>query len=168
MRCPYCKERIKNKAVRCKHCHAGIGGNNQEDSIRYLQNRFAKIDAECDTIEDRINARAGVIFVRHQYTADELWQMCGKIESFAGKIKDDIDQWDAAGQLSQRIRLVYNQKAESVHERLGMIAAAIEQREPTLWEKICSVFKRIIEKLLPMLSVRLVSGTNGKKLITGF
>jgi hypothetical protein len=168
MKCPYCKERIKNKAVRCKHCHASIGGETENDGIQYLQNGFTKIDTECDTIEDRINARTGVVFVRHQYTADELWQMCGRIESFAGKIKDDIDQWDASGQLSQRIRLVYNQKAEAVHERLGMIAAAIEQREPTLWEKVCSVFKRIVEKLLPMLSVRLVSGTKDKKLIAGF
>jgi hypothetical protein len=43
----------------------------------------------------------------------------------------------------------------------------IEQREPTLWEKVCSVFKRIVEKLLPLLSFRLVSGVKSKKLIAG-
>jgi hypothetical protein len=169
MRCPYCKERVKKGALRCKHCHAGIGGTEAGgDGVGYLQNGFDKINSECDAIEDKINVRTGIIFIRHQYTADELWQMCGRIESFAEKIRDDIEQWDAAGQLPQHIKLIYNHKAEDVHERLEMIAATIEQREPTLWEKVCSFFKRITAKLLPLFNFKLVSGTKDKKFIAGF
>jgi hypothetical protein len=166
MRCPYCKERIKNQAVRCKHCHSSIGaGNNHDDGIRYLQNGFAKINDECDAIEDRINTRTGFIFIHHQYSEEELWTATGRIESFAEKIRDDLEQWESFGQLSPRIRLIYNQKVEAVHERLETLHAMIQMREPTWWEKVCAVFRRIAEKLLPLLSFRLIQGVKSQKQI---
>jgi hypothetical protein len=171
MRCPQCKERVREGATRCKHCHAAIGNNNPEgsnESIRYLQNGFAKISAECDAIEDKIKVTTGFIFVRHQHTDDELFQAVSRVESFAGKIGDDLEQWESNNQLSQRIRLIYNQQAESVYCRLERISAMIQEREPTLWEKVCSVFKRILEKLLPIFSFKFVSGAKGKKIIAGF
>jgi hypothetical protein len=172
MRCPYCKERIKKDAVRCKHCHASIGTVNNEngnaDDLRYLQNGFSKINQECDAIEENIRATTGFVFVKHQYSEEELWESSERIESFIEKMKDDLDQWDAENRLSQRTRLVFNQKAQAVYERLEKIRLLIQEREPTLWEKICSVFRRIFDKLLPMLSFRLVSGSKKTKLLAGF
>jgi hypothetical protein len=172
MRCPYCKERIKKDAVRCKHCHSSIGAVNNEngntDDLRYLQNGFSKINQECDAIEDNIKATTGFVFVKHQYSEDELGESVERIESFVEKMQDDLDEWDAGNRLPQRTRLVFNQKAQAVYERLERIKLLIQEREPTLWEKICAVFRRIFEKLLPMFSVRLVSGVKGKKMIAGF
>jgi hypothetical protein len=83
-------------------------------------------------------------------------------------MRDDLDRWDAENKLSQRTRLVFDQKAQAVYERLERINRLIQEREPTLWEKICAVFQRIFEKLLPMFSVRFVSGVKSKRMITGF
>jgi hypothetical protein len=166
LRCPYCKERIKKGAVRCKHCHSSISnGNTDDDGITYLQNGFVKINKECDAIEGKVNVQTGFIFTRYQYPAEELWRAVGRIESFAEKIRDDVERWSSADQLSQRIRFIYNREAEAVHERLEELHAMMEQREPTLWEKICSVFRRIAEQLLPLLSFRLVSKVNDPKRI---
>jgi hypothetical protein len=126
--------------------------------MRYLKNGFAKIDKECDAMEGKINARIGIVFVRHQYSEDELRRAAGRIESIAEKIRDDIERWEAANQLSERIELLYNQMADAAHERLEELCGMIERRAPTVWEKVCSVFIRIVEKLLPMISFRLIPG----------
>ena len=165
-RCPYCKERIRKGAIRCKHCQSSIGnGNPDDDGIKYLHNGFAKINDECDAIEEKIKAQTGFLFTRHQYSEEELWRATGKIESFAEKIHDDIQRWAAANQLSQQIRLIYNQKAEAAHERLEELQEMIVQREPTFWEKVCAIFRRIAEKLLPLLNFRLVSKIKDHKSI---
>jgi len=39
----------------------------------------------------------------------------------------------------------------------------IQQRNPTWWEKVCAVFKRIISKLLPFLSFKLITGSKQPK-----
>jgi hypothetical protein len=172
MRRPYCKERIRNDAVRCKHCHSSIGTGNSENSntedLRYLQNGFSKINQECDAIEGNVKAVTGFVFVKHQYSEDELGESVERIESFVEKMRDDLDRWDAENKLPQRTRLVFDQKAQAVYERLERINRLIQEREPTLWEKICAVFQRIFEKLLPMFSVRFVSGVKSKKMIAGF
>jgi hypothetical protein len=126
--------------------------------MRYLKNGFAKIDKECDAMESKINARIGRVFVRHQYSEEELRWAADRIESIAEKIRDDIERWETANQLSERIELLYNQMADASHERLSELCCMIERRVPTVWEKVCSVFTRIVEKLLPMISFRFISG----------
>jgi hypothetical protein len=126
--------------------------------MRYLKNGFAKIDKECGAMEGKINARIGMVFVRHQYSEEELRRAADRIESIAEKIRDDIERWDAASQLSERIELFYNRVTDAAHERLGELCGMIERCAPTVWEKVCSVFTRIVEKLLPMISFRLIPG----------
>jgi hypothetical protein len=163
MRCPYCKERIKTGAVRCKHCHSVIGSDGKQtvtdDGIRYLQNGFKKVYAECDAIEDRIDVRTGFIFNKHQYSEDDLFEAAMKINSFVEKMRDDLEEWEAANQLSQQVKAAFNNKAAGVQRRLEVIQMKIEQREATWWEKVCAVFKQIVAKLLPFLSFKLVTGT---------
>ena len=163
VQCPYCKERIKKGAVRCKHCHSSIGTNSAGSDVNdgnagYLRNAFTKINAECDSIEDRINARTGLVFTKHQYSEDELLEATGRIESFVEKINDDFERWEAAKKLSDDVKLAFNRKAGELYQRLEMIHTKIQQRNYTWWEKVCAVFKRIISKLLPFLSFKLVTG----------
>ena len=46
--CPYCKEEVKEGAIRCKHCHASIGENGEtayaenDEGVKYLENGFGK------------------------------------------------------------------------------------------------------------------------------
>ena len=168
IKCPYCKERIKKGAVRCKHCHSSIGNgntanNNNDESIKYLQNGFNKIGAECDVIESRIRAQTGFVFIRHQYSNDELIEAARRIESFVEKMNDDIEEWDAARKLNQQVKLQFNKKANEVYQRLESLHWAIEQRIPTWWEKVCTVFKNIISKLFPFISFKLINGNKTPK-----
>jgi len=163
VRCPYCKERIREGAIRCKHCHSSIGTNADgsdanDGNAGYLRNAFAKINTECNAIEDRINARTGFVFIKHQYSDDELLEATSKIESFVEKINDDFERWEAAKKLSDDVRLAFNRKAGKLYQRLEIMQKKIQQRNPTWWEKVCTVFKRIISKLLPFLSFRLIAG----------
>lgn len=163
IRCPFCKERVKKGAIRCKHCHSGIAnGNNASNSndegIKYLQNGFKKINSECDAIEDRIRARTGFIFIKHQYSSDELYEAASRIESFVEKMSDDIEMWDSANQLNQQVKLQFSRKAQEIYRRLESLQFSIENREPTWWEKVSTVFKRILSKILPFLSFKLVTG----------
>jgi leucyl-tRNA synthetase len=169
MRCPYCKERIKTGAVRCKHCHSGIAADGKQtvtdDGIRYLQNGFGKINAECDAIEERIDTRTGFIFNKHQYSEDDLFEAAMKVHSFIEKMRDDLEEWEALNRLSQPVKAAFNKKAVEVQERLEVIQMKIEQREPTWWEKVCNVFKQILAKLLPFLSFKLVAGHKQPKML---
>jgi len=163
VRCPYCKERIRKGTIRCKHCHSSIGTNSigsdvNDGGVGYLRSAFAKINTECDAIEKRINARTGLVFTKHQYSDDELLDAAGRIESFVEKIDDDLERWEASHKLSDDVRLTYNRKASELYQRLEMMRTKIQQRNPTFWGKICTVFKRIISILLPFLSFKLVTG----------
>jgi hypothetical protein len=116
VQCPYCKERIKKGAIRCKHCHSSIGtasaGSDVNDgNASYLRSAFTKINAECEAIEDRINARTGLVFTKHQYSEDELLEAAGRIESFVEKINDDFERWEAARKLSDDVKFAFNRKA---------------------------------------------------------
>jgi hypothetical protein len=171
MRCPYCRERIKKGALLCKHCHSVISEgsdanlNGNDEGIRYLKIGFNKIHVECDNIEERINERTGLIFVKHQYSSDELIEATRRIESFIGKMKDDLEQWEAAKKLTQQVRQTFNNKAREVRHRLESINRLIEEREPTWWESVCDVFQRIFEKLLSIFSVKLIVGKPKQKRI---
>jgi len=168
VQCPYCKERIKKGAVRCKHCHSSIGTNTDgsdvnDGNVGYLRNAFRKINAECDAIEDKIDARTGLVFTKHQYSEDELLEATGRIESFVEKINDDFERWEAARKISTDIKLVFNRNGDELYQRLELIHAKIKQRALTWYEKACMVLKRIISKLLPFLSIKLVTGRKQPK-----
>ncbi|WP_461256773.1 hypothetical protein [Treponema sp. R80B11-R83G3] len=53
---------------------------------------------------------------------------------------------------------LFNRKAGEVYERLESLHEMIVLRLPTWWEKVCILFKRVLEKLLPFLSFKLIAG----------
>ena len=166
IRCPYCKERIKNGAVRCKHCHSSIGGNSSggdDDGIRYLQNGFSKIIAECDVIEDRIMKQTGIVFIKHQYSADQLLQATKRIDSCVDKMKSDLIEWESVNKLTHQTKALFNKKAGEVYQRIESLHEMIEQREPTWWEKVSDIFLSILSKLLPFITIKLINGKESQK-----
>ena len=169
-RCPYCKERVRKGAVRCKHCHSSIGanvkaGSQTDDGLRYLQNGFGKINAECDAIEGRIKLRTGFIFVKHRYSSDDLIEAAGRIESFVEKMRDDLEEWQAVNKLTDQFKSLFTKKAEEVYQRMEYLHSEIERREPTWWEKVRSAFKRIIDTLFSFFSFKLIAGRKNPKTI---
>jgi hypothetical protein len=165
--CPYCKEKIKRSAVRCKHCQASLGGDgdatvrqNEEDikGIQYLENGFSKIYSECEKIEEKMKLQTGFVFIKHQYSSDELCYAVSRIESFVEKMRDDLDEWESVSKLSGHVRFLFNKKAEEAYGRLESLHYLIEQREPTWWEKVKGIVKRIVEKLLSIFPLDMIAG----------
>ena len=60
---------------------------------------------------------------------------------------------------------LFNKKAEDVYHRQEALHFEIERREPTWWEKVFTVFKRIMAKILPFLSLKLIAGKASPKSI---
>jgi hypothetical protein len=155
--------------VLCKHCHSSIGksGNaaasKNDDGFKYLQNGFGKINAECDIIERKINERTGLIFIKYQYSSEELVEAIKRIDSFVGKMRSDLDGWDSINKLAQQTKQFFNIKAGEVYRRLESLHVMIERREPTWWEKVCYAFKVILSKLFPFISFLLLSGKSKPK-----
>jgi hypothetical protein len=66
--------------------------------------------------------------------------------------------------------MVYNENAVAIQGRISRTIARIKEREPTLWERVCEAFSRLLEavtKLLPLFAVNLLPGGKGRKLIGG-
>jgi len=161
-KCPYCKEFIKREAVRCKHCHSNLGGNGNapdqqkdDEGIKYLQNGFAKIEAECSAIEEKLRLRTGFVFVKHLYSGEELCYALSRVESFLEKMGDELE---AADNVSQQARFLFSKNAEETYQRLGSLHLLIEQREPTWWEKARVILKRIFQKLLSLFPLEKMAG----------
>jgi tetrahydromethanopterin S-methyltransferase subunit G len=153
MRCPICREWIKRGALKCKHCHSVLVDS--EEDIGYLKAGFARIHRECETLETKVNLIAGKIFKHHRYSEDELLhaEELSRIESFGGKIKDDVNRWRSANQMSDRILQLYNDEAEELHERLDQIFEMIRLRTPTLWDKVGAAFSRFYKMVIELLPV---------------
>jgi tetrahydromethanopterin S-methyltransferase subunit G len=151
MRCPICREWIKRGAQKCKHCYSVLV-DAQED-IGYLKAGFARIHRECDTLETKVNLIIGKIFKRHRYSEDELLNAgeLARIESFSGKIRDDVNQWKLANQISERMREFYNDEVETVHDRLDQIIEMIHERTPTLWDKVGAALSRFYKTVIGLL-----------------
>jgi hypothetical protein len=162
--CPYCKEKIQKGAVLCKHCQTSLEWNGnatiqQTDvGIRHLQNAFAKINSECETIEKKMKLQTGFVFIKHLYSSDELLYALSKIETFVEGMWDDLDEWESMSKSGQQIRSLFNQKADETFHRLESLHSLIEQREPKKKKKVKSIFKRIIDKLLSIFPLEMIAG----------
>jgi hypothetical protein len=125
-----------------------------QDGLEYLENGFDRIFYECNIIEEKTNAVIGFLFLkRHKYSAEDLLQSdhMEKIKSFCGKIKADIDAWEAAGKLPLRIKMIYNEKVQEVRDRVEELNRNVKERQPTLWEKIGKCLKELYLSIVQRL-----------------
>jgi len=170
MKCLFCKIRNRKNLVKCQFCDYFLASSQEMGkTLAYLENGFGRINEELDDIERKVNQVVGLVFRRHRYTVEGLLDssQMNRIKSLAGKIKDDITRWDTAGKLPYRLKVFYNENAESVQNRMRMINQTIQDRNPTLWEKVGGFFRqlyRIVVELLPMIFQKLLFGQRPKAL----
>jgi hypothetical protein len=164
MRCLFCKIRNKKNSVKCQFCEYYLESSREiREGIACLENVFAKINGEIDDLEEKVHIVIGLIFRRHKYTVEDLLdsKQMDRIKSLAEKIKDDVNRWESAGKFPYRLKMFYNENAESVQDRLRIINHTIQERKPTLWERVGGFFRRLyraVVELLPTLFQRLLTG----------
>lgn len=120
----------------------------ENEKITYMGVAFKKIDGKVDELFEMKDKKKKFLFVTwHEYTAEKLFSssIYNSIQSYILKIKDDIDNWENAGQLDSKIRTVYNANRDCLENRIDDLKEALEKREPTIWEKIGSFFKSFIK-----------------------
>ncbi len=120
----------------------------ENSRINYMGAAFTKIDKKVDDLFEMKDKKKKFLFVTwHQYTAEKLFESAtyNSIQSYILKIKDDIDNWENAGELVPAIRTVYNANRDLLEERILDLKEAVEKREPTIWEKIGNFFKGFIK-----------------------
>lgn len=169
MRCPVCKERVKRNELYCWRCRALVAEKDKD--IRFINNGFKKIFSECENLERNVGRFSGTIFRRHTFSEQGLIEQMEKIRAFAAKIRADIESWARHKKLTERIRIFYNENAGALQERLDGIREAVENRQPALWERICRIFqvlyRVVVEKILPVITFRLIPGKNPFKELGG-
>jgi hypothetical protein len=141
----------------------------KDRDIQFINRGFKKIFAECENLMKDVGRYRGVMFRRHAFSEESLMGKMEKIQSFAVKIRTDIENWARHKRLNERIRMFYNRNAGELQEQLDEIREEIETRQPTLWEKICGIFhalyRIVVEKILPVITFRLIPGQNPFKKI---
>jgi len=177
MKCPLCKEHIKRNSVKCRFCGTIVDKKTEE--IQYIKNGFDKIEAECSNVEKQVSKRSGFIIRWHKFSEEELLEKIEKIETFARKIKADIENWKEMKKpiLSLKVfnddsvKLFYNENARRLHERLERLQEMIQFRHPTVWERIGKVFKifyfHVVERLLPLITGKMSLGFKRQNKIPG-
>jgi hypothetical protein len=133
---------VSGKALRCKHCNASLGRENNDDKvISYINSGFALIERECAEFETEINQMTEGYFKRHEYTEEELLESShiDKIKAVAGKVGSDIGNWNAKGILSQNVLKYYEDKVELSKQRMIQIYNRIKSRRKTAWDCIKDV-----------------------------
>jgi len=162
IKCPYCKELIKSGAIKCKHCHSTIGKNGKivspadDENLKYLQNSFSKIDNEFDAIERNMKMRTGFLFNKYQYTSDDLCCAIGRIKTFAEKMGEDLEEWEAVNKLTEQVQSFFNKKVRELYQRLEYLQIEIIQREPTWWEKVKEIIKWLAEIIISFFTSKVM------------
>jgi len=149
------------------HLSGRYESQEMREGLGYLKNAFARINNELDDLEGKVHIVIGSVFKRHKYSAEDLLDssQMNRIKSLAGKIKDDVSLWESAGKLPHRMKIFYNDNAESVQHRMSMINRMIQDRKPTLWESVGGFFHslyRAIVELLPVICQTLLFGRRTK------
>jgi len=136
----------------------------------YLEGAFKKISTYLDTLFGLKDKLKGFWIFKSHYSAAEIFSSpeYTKIESFVGKIGDDIKNWEKNGELDGSTRHIYNVNRDALLDKLDDLKIQIERREPTWWDKVKDFFikaiKFITEKLPKMLKGLLCFMSNVKLL----
>jgi len=162
-RCLFCLlKRNKNKSLKCQICSKYLNSKEIREGVSYLENGFAKINNELNDIENKVYEITGVFFKKYKYKAEDLLDsnQMTRIKSFAGKIKSDVDIWEAKNKISYHLLEIYNDYAESTQERFRQINDMIKERKPTLWERVGNFFMKlyhVIVELLPTIVQKMLT-----------
>ena len=139
----------------------------------YLEKAFKLLNNRIDTLYQMKDETKSFLFVKwHKYSPEELYNSneYQSIESAIGKIADDMNNWEQNKELDFGTRNTYNVNRDLLEDRLILLNRAIENREPTMWEKIGSFFRALVNFVvtkLPKLWNGLMLAANSLKNVKG-
>jgi hypothetical protein len=139
-RCPICFGLVNKKATKCKHCSSDLSEGNEY--YEYINNGFSLIERECRSFNQKIESIKGSIFPRHQYSEEELLHSShlDKIRSIAGKMGNDIENWEKRGKLPEELKDYYEDRILQLNDRFQFMIRRIKSRKYSIWEKISDFF----------------------------
>jgi hypothetical protein len=134
-RCPNCYGVINKNATVCKHCHSPLEKPGDEN---YIAKGFAIIDRECQAFMEKIELMSHSFFPHHVYSVDALMHSSHleKIQATAGKMGDDMANWEERGVLSPECQAFYNEKMQELDTRMHRMIKRLKTRQYSTWEKI--------------------------------
>ncbi|MDR3161773.1 MAG: hypothetical protein LBU28_09180 [Spirochaetaceae bacterium] len=107
-----------------------------------LDNGFSLIERECDAFNQKIESVRGSIFPRHQYSEEELFHSghLDKIRAIAGKMGNDIENWQTRGKVSPELKAYYDDKTTILNERFQIMMYRLKSRNSHVWDRISEFF----------------------------
>lgn len=120
----------------------------------YLEKAFKLLNNRIDALYQMKDEMKSFLFVKwHKYSVEELYDSneYQSIESATEKIADDMNNWEQNKELDFGTRNTYNVNRDLLEDRLILLNRAIENREPTMWEKIGSFFKALVNFVVTKL-----------------
>lgn len=122
-------------------------------SQKDFESKFKPVERELTRLREKIGVtrRKLGLFKVHKFTREELDQHLSKIESFVEKIGDDVSQWETSEQLTFFEKSLYMKYRNDIQSRLQDIEAMIEDRNPTFWEDVFSLFTNYTSRIMEYL-----------------
>lgn len=127
-------------------------------SQKDFESKFKPVERELTRLREKVGVtrRKLGLFKVHKFTREELDQHLSKIESFVEKIGDDVSQWETSEQLTFFEKSLYMKYRNDIQSRLQDIEAMIEDRNPTFWEDVFSLFTNYTSRIMEYLPEFLV------------
>jgi hypothetical protein len=140
-RCKVCYGWINKKATRCKHCNAPVNNGNRppdKEFVDYINGGFSIIDQEFAAFEAKIDSMKGSMCPHHEYSEEELMYSSHirNIKSVAERIGNEIASWEAKENVSNSIRVYYENKMNALKQKLNYMFTRIKFRKKTAWDNI--------------------------------
>ena len=128
-----------------------------EDTL-VITHKFSRAEREIERLSSKIHIQNGAwFFKQHIYSIKDLMESehYNKIHAICEKIGDDILHWHQSGKISEEGLEIYRKERERFHLQLLALNKEIQERVPTIWENLISVFEAfvvIVMRVLPAFS----------------
>ncbi|MDO8753060.1 MAG: hypothetical protein Q7J80_04115 [Anaerolineales bacterium] len=128
-----------------------------EDTL-VITHKFSRAEREIERLSSKIHIQNGAwFFKQHIYSIKDLLESehYNKIYAICEKIGDDILHWYQSGKISEAGLDIYRKEREKIRFQLLSLNKEIQERVPTIWENLLSVFEAfvvIVMRVLPAFS----------------
>lgn len=140
-----------------------------EDAL-IITHRFSRAEREIERLSSKVHIQNGAWFLKqHIYSMKELLESehHNKIYAVCEKIGDDVFHWKLSGKISEAGLEIYRTERERLHLQLLSLNKEIQERIPTVWENLLTIFEAfvvIVMRVLPAFSKLIKMGAPHLKL----